>query len=190
MKMKLLFRLIMVVGLMGISGVVYGELDGCLIKCVVLKTSRAYKQGDLSDERLRELYSLWKDGINKDIKASYDKNNLIEEDPISEYEEFKIIFGEGKRRVTVECAKDDETSCDEQLQEMAKLKNKEKIEIYKKICNLEDSHIHYLLKEEKEDMYGFWDTVFSYFTCSHDLEEVIKEFSLALGVSDSGKKAL
>lgn len=165
MKIKLFIQVVIVLCLgLGLSS--YGN-D---VLCAALRTSQAYEKGDITDERLQELYSLWKDGLNERFRTSYDT-----EDPISTYEDFKIIFGLGKKHIQFLCPMDNEVNCNAQLQEKSKSIGKE-VKVFRRNFNADDNLVEVVL-EETEDLFGslrtFWNNL-----CDDDLENAISKITL------------
>lgn len=173
MKFKLFIQIIMI-GFLGLGSISYGNH----VFCAALRVSQAYEKGDITENRLQELYHLWKNGLNKYFRASYDT-----EDPIATYEDFKIIFALGKKRIQLNCPIDNEAGCYEQLKQLEESLHKE-IKVAKRILNTEDKLIEFLL-DETEDLFtgvvlGTLWAYLHYFRCDDDLDDIISELSLEL----------
>lgn len=177
MKIKIFIKVITIC--LALGSISYGQN----IYCTALRTSQAYEKGIITEERLEELYHLWKDGLNKYFRTSYDT-----EDPIATYEDFKMIFGLGKNRIQINCPLDNQTNCDEQLQRIAEETGKEP-KIYKKILNTEDNLLEFILEDTEPLSTGFIWFLQNYIRC-YNLDKVIEDCSLFLARQKEQKKDL
>lgn len=168
MKIKLLIQVV-TISCLGLGSTSYGS-----ISCTALRTSQAYEEGIITENRLQELYDLWKDGLNASLKKRHNT-----EDPIASYEDFKIMFGLWKKRVQVACFTDNEVHCDEQLQQIAESTG-EAVKVAKRTLNMDYGLFELFLENTENSFNGIIWAWLNYVYCDGDLERVISKFSLAL----------
>lgn len=84
MKIKSLIQIV-IISYLGFASTAYSQ---SIVYCAALRISRAYEKSDISEKHLEELYYLWKDNLKSKDHFQYS---------IDTYEDFKIIFGLGKK---------------------------------------------------------------------------------------------